>query len=572
MSSICMYMSNELANNIHTEIINKLLSTVSHIRKHAVITVFKIYMCLPELIPKTIHNIINMLEDKNPSVKQATLSVLLELVIKNPSNFIQLGPDLLKKLSNNSTLSFTWMTIKILQILYYLSLIDKNIKKRFIGILKNYIDNSNQIKSLIYVETIDILLELAMNDEKIVMLCFEKCQSFLTKNDYNLKYYALIFLNRIVKVNRNVVYQHSSELQLLLEINDFTIQIEIVKLLINLITKETFYKIINYLNGYIKKNYKETSKNQLIFVEYLICKCIEISSENNFEMINNLEWYVDFLFELCEIHLNNHLISTGELVSKQLFDLVIRVKALRPYIIPKMSNFISQLFQIFDQNPNSILKKNIESGSSSCTYIINVCIFCCGEYFENLENPILFIESISNKYCLDFCNLTQACFVQTLVKIMIKLLGKVFSTEMNVDQNVKDEVLLFCKNVFLDKLDVFCHSCDINVLDDAYCYSKMIKIALDNFENNNYFVEMSQYFSPELVSIGSDIQKKIPIPDGLDLDKWINSSLNPKLKPKKVRKKSTSTIKNVKKTSVKNIKSENVDLKPSLNTLFDTGK
>lgn len=89
-------------------------------------------------------------------------------------------------------------------------------------------------------------------------------------------------------------------------------------------------------------------------------------------------------------------------------------------------------------------------------------------------------------------------------------------------------------NVMYEKMDMFTHSTDLEVQERAYDVKSLFKIILDSVDNPT--VDATQvplvleglpdlFFIYELNPVAPKAQSKVPIPEGLDLDAWINDPL-----------------------------------------------
>jgi AP-3 complex subunit delta-1 len=79
--------------------------------------------------------------------------------------------------------------------------------------------------------------------------------------------------------------------------------------------------------------------------------------------------------------------------------------------------------------------------------------------------------------------------------------------------------------VMRDKMDMFIHSTDLEVQERAYDVRSLFNIILDSIEGQDVPLVLEGlpelFFIYELNPVAPKAQKKVPVPEGLDLDQWI---------------------------------------------------
>jgi len=110
-----------------------------------------------------------------------------------------------------------------------------------------------------------------------------------------------------------------------------------------------------------------------------------------------------------------------------------------------------------------------------------------------------------------FNNKVQSVCVQTILKI--------FSSLNEGIENMRD---LIRKN-----FDIFLKSSDIEVQERSTTTIKLIQLHEEFFQTEKDISnELKAIFLEELNPVAKISQESVPIPEGLDLDKWINSEEN----------------------------------------------
>ena len=102
----------------------------------------------------------------------------------------------------------------------------------------------------------------------------------------------------------------------------------------------------------------------------------------------------------------------------------------------------------------------------------------------------------------------QAVYIQAAVKIY---------TDCGLPESLMGEMV--------SKLEGFATSSDLEVQERAGTSLQLLRFVTrqrDKLEEETFVQEMKTFFTGELNPVGPKAQKKVPVPEGLDLDAWIN--------------------------------------------------
>ncbi len=124
----------------------------------------------------------------------------------------------------------------------------------------------------------------------------------------------------------------------------------------------------------------------------------------------------------------------------------------------------------------------------------------------------------------------QTIYVHSVIKIYAYWTSELTS-QWNAE--LSSEFIKVTK-VMYEKMDMFTHSTDLEVQERAYDVKSLFKIILDTVDNPT--VDANEvplvleglpdlFFIYELNPVAPKAQTKVPIPEGLDLDAWINDPL-----------------------------------------------
>lgn len=106
----------------------------------------------------------------------------------------------------------------------------------------------------------------------------------------------------------------------------------------------------------------------------------------------------------------------------------------------------------------------------------------------------------------------QATFVQNVLKIYAGICA-----------SCNEETFRRLSALIIDRLPIFVHSGDLEVQERACCMLALVKQAVKLFDRGEDVRQKLHFlFQGELNPVAPKAQKKVPLPEGLDLDSWIN--------------------------------------------------
>jgi AP-3 complex subunit delta-1 len=103
----------DLARDLSRDLISQLNHSRAHIRKRAVVALYKVFTEYPEAISAGMPRFRDKLEDPDPGVVAATVNVLCELARRSPQDYLSLAPQLFHLLTTSTN---NWMLIKIIKL------------------------------------------------------------------------------------------------------------------------------------------------------------------------------------------------------------------------------------------------------------------------------------------------------------------------------------------------------------------------------------------------------------------------------------------------------------------------
>ena len=308
-------------------------------------------------------------------------------------------------------------------------------------------------------------------------------------------------MSKILQTNPKSVHAHKDLVMQCLDDKDESIRLRALNLLYGMVSKKTLMEIIKKLMHHVSKAEGTHYRDELL------AKIIDICSQNNYQYVTNFEWYVTVLVELARMDGTKH----GKLIASQLLDVAIRVESVREFCVKQMSLLIENI-NIFGINTITSTNLNICEVLFAATWI-------CGEFSKHLEDPLAVMNSMLKTNVTALPGHIQAVFVQNIFKLYAVILNKHIAGD---DSNL--EAGKEATKDLIEKIQIFEQSSDLEVQERACSMLQMLKYVQRLLEKDDISIneEIQVLFEGELNPIAAKAQKKVPIPEGLDLDEWIN--------------------------------------------------
>ncbi|KAM6218533.1 AP-3 complex subunit delta-1 [Rhynchocyon petersi] len=497
LTGLSCFVTSDLARDLANDIMTLMSHTKPYIRKKAVLIMYKVFLKYPESLRPAFPRLKEKLEDPDPGVQSAAVNVICELARRNPKNYLSLAP-LFFKLMTSSTNN--WVLIKIIKLFGALTPLEPRLGKKLIEPLTNLI-HSTSAMSLLYecVNTvIAVLISLSSgmpNHSASIQLCVQKLRILIEDSDQNLKYLGLLAMSKILKTHPKSVQSHKDLILQCLDDKDESIRLRALDLLYGMVSKKNLMEIVKKLMTHVDKAEGTTYRDELL------TKIIDICSQSNYQYITNFEWYISILVELTRLEGTRH----GHLIAAQMLDVAIRVKAIRKFAVSQMSALLD--------NAHLVASNTQRNGICEVLY---AAAWICGEFSEHLQEPQQTLEAMLRPKVTTLPGHIQAVYVQNVVKLYASILQQ-------REQAAEREAAQAATQLLVDRLPQFVQSADLEVQERASCILQLVKY-VQKLQAKDVPVaeEVSALFAGELNPVAPKAQKKVPIPEGLDLDAWIN--------------------------------------------------
>eukprot|EP01080_Neovahlkampfia_damariscottae_P011638 gene11638-4879_t len=500
ISCLSNIVTPDLAKDLVSDVVTLVNSTRPYVRKKAVLVLFKIFLQYPDSLAPVFPRLKEKLSDSNPSVVANSVNVICELAKRNPKNYLSLAPSFFKLLN---TLKNNWTLIKIVKLLGDLCPHEPRLAKKLVEPLTNLI-NTTPAKSLLY-ECLFTVTKGMHEQKGIVRLAVEKLKEMVIHPDQNLKYLGLLGLNNIMSVYPKIVSDMKEIIIECLDDEDITIRYRALDLICGVVSKKN-------MKGIIQKLLKICKNSDGQYRNVLIEKIIDTCSKNTYEFIPSFQWYITILMDLTQLK----GLEKGELISNQLKNTVIRVKSIRAFAVEEMLQLI---------NSKRIYQENLET--SSLLYVINSAVWIIGEFVDEANNePKEILKHILTSDIHSFPSWIQSSYIQTIMKIYASAaVSNSGSKSLMEDTKGSDSKgLSSFRDEIRNGIDDFLKSSDVEVQERSTTCAKILQLHEEFLENGiDIGSQIKSLFSEELNPVAPGSQKKVPVPEGLDLDSWINN-------------------------------------------------
>ncbi|XP_072516173.1 AP-3 complex subunit delta-1 isoform X3 [Salminus brasiliensis] len=497
LTGLSCFVTPDLARDLANDIMTLMSHTKPYIRKKAVLIMYKVFLKYPESLRPAFPRLKEKLEDPDPGVQSAAVNVICELARRNPKNYLSLAP-LFFKLMTSSTNN--WVLIKIIKLFGALTPLEPRLGKKLIEPLTNLI-HSTSAMSLLYecVNTvIAVLISLSSgmpNHSASIQLCVQKLRILIEDSDQNLKYLGLLAMSKILKTHPKSVQSHKDLILQCLDDKDESIRLRALDLLYGMVSKKNLMEIVKKLMLHVDKAEGTTYRDELL------TKIIDICSQSNYQYITNFEWYISILVELTRLEGTRH----GHLIASQMLDVAIRVKAIRVFAVAQMAMLLDNAH---------LLTGNMQR--NGICEVLYAAAWICGEFSEHLDDPMQTLEAMLRPKVATLPGHIQAVYVQNAAKLFATVLRK---HEGLTDSQAAQET----SQLLIERLPLFVQSANLEVQERASCILQLVKY-IQKLQQKDVEVaeEVSALFAGELNPVAPKAQKKVPVPEGLDLDAWIN--------------------------------------------------
>ncbi|KAL6733639.1 hypothetical protein Aduo_004271 [Ancylostoma duodenale] len=498
LGGLSCFVTPDLARDLASDIVNLLSSSRPYTRKRAVLLLYKIFLKYPEALRPTFPRLKDKLEDPDPGVQSAAVNVICELARKNPKNYLTLAPVFFKLMTTSSN---NWMLIKIIKLFGALVPLEPRLGKKLLEPLTNLI-NSTSAMSLLYecINTvIAVLISISAGGDHAasIQLCVQKLGVLIEDSDQNLKYLGLLAMGKILQTHPKAVQAHKDIVLRCLDDKDESIRLRSLDLLYGMVSKKNIMEIVKKLMEHVE------SAEGSHYRDELLSRIIGICSYNNYQFITNFEWYISVLVELTKVEGTKH----GAKIAEQIQDVTVRVESIRHFSVSQMALLV--------ENAHILLAGSAQQ-RNNISEVLLAAAWICGEYSQHVRNVPSVLESMLRA--------RTSVMSGHILSVYVQNIGKLYSTLLSKAEEEDDwDAIESLDNLMLSKLADFELAEHLEAQERACTLMSILRVMeAAHARREKIATDIAKLYEGELNPVAPKAQRKVPVPDGLDLDEWIN--------------------------------------------------
>ncbi|CAK4580479.1 unnamed protein product [Aphanomyces euteiches] len=526
MANICTL---DLARDLLGDILNLMNSHKPYVRKKATLILYKLFLRYPQGLRLSFDRLKERMEEPDVSVVSCSVNVICELANKKPKNYVGLAPQFFRLLTTSSN---NWMLIKVVKLMSSLVPEEPRLARKLLDPLATIIQNT-PAKSLLY-ECISTVTTALLYTQKsdgtqprnvpaIVKLCNDHLRRYIEDPDQNLRYLGLVGLSNLMQSHPHVISEHQQIILECLNVEDTTIRLRALELLVGMVSPDNAPAIIQELM-------RHTMVSDGIYRQELMNKILMVCSINKYQNVSDFEWYLTILVQLAKVPGENA--KNAAEITRQLVDLAVRVKGIRAMLVQKMVEFL------LDEEALT------GPGAQTTCQVLYAAGWIIGEYMmeyvedededEEEEEDESRLDDVMNSADHMLLPRTtslpapvQAVYMQALLKLLMVMIEK--ADEATVDSLAQ---------MILERLPAFVQSEHIDVQERACGVQEIVlglglglnALSADERANRVFDAApslsadarvelLTGFFAEPLAPVGAKAQGKVPLPPGLDLEK-----------------------------------------------------
>ena len=382
----------ELAATLVADCYALLHSPRTAVRRKAALALYKCFLTYPESLRPSFGRLTERLEDDDPGVVSAVVSVLCELATHNPRTYLPLAPSLYRLLQASSN---NWMTIKLLKIFGALAPLEPRLGRKLNDLLA-HIMTTTGAKSVLF-ECIRCVVGGMTQQLGLVQLAVEKLADFVGESDPNLRYLGLTALKALLAEHPKAVAYHRATIFACLEASDSVIQMQALDLVAGLVTRRSLAETVVRLMEHMR------SAEQPLR-DALVAAVLSMCSRDRYALLYEFGWYLAVLAELARVPGTQH----GGAIAKQLVDVAVRVEAVQPDAV--------RLVRPLLLDP-ALLEPRADNATVGDA--LRAVAWITGEYACYLAQPSEALEALLQPSVAALPAATQAVYVHATLKVLI---------------------------------------------------------------------------------------------------------------------------------------------------------
>ncbi|KAM7534913.1 hypothetical protein Aperf_G00000114806 [Anoplocephala perfoliata] len=584
LSGLSCFVTTDLARDLCDDILALTMSPMPYIAKKAILLLYKIFLKNPEALRTAFPRLRKKLEDPDPGVQSAAVNVICELARKNPQNYLSLSPVFFNLMTTSTN---NWVLIKIIKLFGALTPLEPRLGKKLIEPLTNLIHNTSAM-SLLY-ECINTVLAGVPDHNASIQLCVQKLRILIEDSDQNLKYLGLLAMGKILRHHPKSVQAHKDLILTCLDDRDESIRLRALDLLHGMVSRSSLVEIVRSLIRHLSnEEIGPHFRAELIATVVRICSQENYQYVMSFEWyVSVLMELAQLNFnrngELLADQLLDVVVRVASVRSFAVNQMAIFLRSCKSIInhsnqaslhdVIYAAAWICGEYAEFLEEPQQILEAMVETanlvdlqGYNQSVLVLNSMKLYCKLAVKwlsetlhgcKVDTPELRLEKENLKLSglqdllkrlLELTNFLmdkisqfvhsadlevqeRAVSIHQLLHLVVKRLAKLRAqseTSPSSSTLVNATVDLLGGNIE-EPLDPLADSESSKKLNGDLESEQLPSSAVDDLLRGLHALiyELSSLFEGELNPVAPKAQRKVPVPEGLDLDAWINEPLPP---------------------------------------------
>ncbi|KAJ5626043.1 hypothetical protein N7510_002352 [Penicillium lagena] len=557
-----------LAMSVLSDILSRLSHSNPVVRKKTIVCLYRLALVYPEALKLAWPKIKDRLMDdeEDSSVTSAAINVVCELGWRRPHDFLPLAPRFFELLVDSGN---NWMAIKIIKLFATLTPLEPRLTRKLLRPLTNIIQTTSAM-SLLY-ECINGIIQGGILDgedglqerDDVASLCVGKLRGMIVMDaDPNLKYVALLALNRIVATHSELVAMQQDVIMDCLDDADISIRLQALDLAAGMVTSDTLQPVVNRLVDQLRLAPSSTSRPSSSHIaedpdddrrlsdqvssamsaalpsDYrieVLHRVLDMCSHNNYSEIVDFEWYVGILVQLIGLlppsEPQDHWMQTHPdpeatthsrtdvafRIGSEIRNLAVRVRGVRLETTRAAESLI-----LID-NRSTLFP----AGSILGDGVLGPAAWVVGEFADYLSSPSRCLQSLIDMSHATLPARTLSLFLQAIPKVLVQ----VSRSGQQGAPSWRSEISLLLARV-VEFLDALAAHPDLDVQERAIEFLEILRLAAEAMQSGGEDMPFllasvipSLFTGLELNPVASTAQKKVILPDSLRLDEAFNDNL-----------------------------------------------
>ncbi|KAJ5355324.1 AP-3 complex subunit delta [Penicillium cataractarum] len=573
LASLPHIITPSLAMSLLPDILSRLSHSSPVVRKKSIVCLYRLALVYPEALklgwPKIQDRLMDDQEDS--SVTTAAINVVCELGWRRPHDFLPLAPRFFELLVDSGN---NWMAIKIIKLFATLTPLEPRLTRKLLRPLVNIIQTTSAM-SLLY-ECINGIIQGGILDgednlqerDDVATLCVGKLRGMIViDSDPNLKYVALLALNRIVTTHPTLVSMQQDVIMDCLDDPDISIRLQALELAAGMVTSETLQVVVERLLDQLrlatlsspgnapeleigssvhpetedpeesKTSEVSTSTAVALPNDYrseVVHRILDICSQNNYSEVVDFEWYVNILVQLIRLlppsegdeYWNQNSpsqdaaalskSSTAFRIGSEIRNVAVRVRGVRLEATRAAESLL-----LVDNRSTFF-----PAGSNVGNDVLGPISWVAGEYANDLLSPSRTLQSLIDLSNVTLPARTLQLFLQAIPKVFVRV-----NQDAGLGMTWKTETSLLLARV-VEFLEALAAHPDLDVQERAIEFLEVLRLSAEALHSDVQempsllaSVLPSLFMGLELNPVAFSAQKKVVLPATLHLDVAFNDDL-----------------------------------------------